>query len=249
MRSALLAPGLALGFLTIAPLRLSSDVPRRAFPLAVALFPVVGLALGAVAGAADAALERFVPGSVAAAIDLALLAVATGGLHLDGLADAADGLLGNMPRERRLDAMREPGIGAFGVAAVALVLVVEYAALAATPPATRVVVLAVALAVSRWSMALILWRFPYARPAGIATPFRDGLRAAHVAVAAAVTAAVASALLASGGIVLAVVGTAVALTVGWRAVDRLGGCTGDVYGAAGELAFATCLVVGTGILA
>ncbi len=247
MRSVLLAPGVALQFLTILPLRLPSPVPDGAFPNAVALFAPVGLALGVLVGAADAALGRAVPASVAAALDLALLVVATGALHLDGLADATDGLLGNMPRERRLEAMREPGVGAFGLVAVAVVLIVEYAALAATPAAFRLASLAAALAVSRWSMGALLWLFPYARAHGIATAFRTGLGPAHVLVATLVTAAIVLAFLGAAGIVVAVTGCVVALAVGWRAARAIGGCTGDVYGAAGELAFAACLVVGTGI--
>ncbi|MBU6423166.1 MAG: adenosylcobinamide-GDP ribazoletransferase [Chloroflexota bacterium] len=247
MRSAFLAPGVALQLLTVVPLRLPAGVPSRAFAHAVAVFPVVGLVLGLAVGAVDAATERWLPASVAAGLDLALLAAVTGGLHLDGLADTADGLLGNMPRERRLDAMREPGIGAFGVIALVLVLIVEYAALAAIPPALRIAMLAAALAVSRWSMALILWRFPYARPSGVATAFRDGLRPAHAAVATIVTAVIAGALFGFTGVVFAAVGMALAAAVAWLAVRRLGGCTGDVYGAAGELTFAACLVVGTAI--
>lgn len=243
MRSALLAPGVALQLLTVVPLRLPSPVPPGAFPAAVAAFPAIGLALGALVGAVDAALSRAVSGSLAAALDLLLLALLTGALHLDGLADSTDGLLGDLPRERRLDAMREPGVGAFGIVALVVVLLVEYAALAGLAGPVRFASIAAALTVSRWAMSAMLWLFPYARSLGAATAFREGLGPAHAAVATAVALVVAVALLGPPGALLLVVSAALALPLGRRAVARLGGCTGDVYGAAGELSFAACLVV------
>ena len=74
-----------------------------------------------------------VAGGLAVAADLAL----TGMLHLDGLADSADGLLPPLPRDRRLAVMRSPDVGAFGVAAVVSAIGLRWAALAALDPARR----------------------------------------------------------------------------------------------------------------
>lgn len=247
MRAAALGPAVALQFLSLIPVRLPRSLPPAAFPNAVAWFPLAGALLGAIVAGADALFGRVLPVTVVSALDLVLLALITGGLHLDGLADAADGLLGNLPRERRLAVMRDGGIGAFGAAALALTLLVEYSALVSVAPAIRSPALVVAAALSRWAMSLMVWAFPYARAEGAGSPFRAGLRASHVAVAAAVALLVATAALSWIGIAPFAVSAIVGLLVGRLALGRVGGCTGDVYGAGGELAFAATLVAMVGI--
>lgn len=247
MRAALVAPAVAVQFLTILPVRLPRSVPEGAFPGAVALFPLVGLAIGGLVASVDALLGLVLPTSVIAAIDLAFLAMLSGGLHLDGLADAADGLLGNLPRERRLEVMREGGIGAFGGVAVALVLLLEYGGLVSLEPVIRFPALVAAVALSRWSMSLLLWAFPYARAEGTGSAFRSGLRPAHLLAATLFAGLTVGALFSFGGVLLWAVSGGTALLVGWYAVRRVGGCTGDVYGAGGELAFAATLVAIAGL--
>ena len=247
MRAFALAPVAALQFLSIIPVRLPRSTPASVFPTAVLWFPIIGMLLGGAVALADLILAPLVPVTVVAAIDLALLAVITGGLHLDGLADAADGLLGTLTRERRLDVMRDGGIGAFGAATLCLTLLAEYGALVSLAPDARAWALVVGAGLSRWGMSLMLWALPYARASGAGTPFRSGLGPGHVLVAAVV--ALGAALLVTGpaGLVLFVVGTAVALGVGALAVRRVGGCTGDVYGAGGELCFAAVLIACTAL--
>jgi adenosylcobinamide-GDP ribazoletransferase len=248
MRVGVLAPLAALQFLSIIPVRLPRTVPAAAFPNAVVWLPVIGGLLAEIVALVDLLLAPVLPASAVAAIDLALLAVITGGLHLDGLADAADGLLGNLSRERRLDVMREGGIGAFGAAALCLTLLVEYGALVGIAPEARPWALVVAACISRWGMSLMLGVFPYARAAGAGTPFRSGLRPGHVLVAAVVALGLALLLADRAGVLLFATGTMVALAVGVVAMRRIGGCTGDVYGAGGELAFAAVLVAFSGLV-
>jgi cobalamin 5'-phosphate synthase/cobalamin synthase len=247
MRAAVLGPVAALQFLSVIPVRLPAPVPAATFPNAVVWFPLVGALLGALVAAADALLGGVLSPTVVSAIDLVLLALVTGGLHLDGLADAADGLVGNMPRERRLDVMRDGGIGAFGAATLALTLLVEYGALLALPSGTRSTAIVVTVAVSRWAMSLMLGAFPYARTAGSGSVFRSGLRPSHVIGAAALGLLIAGVGASWIGIVLVGVSVLVALLIGSLAVRRIGGCTGDVYGAGGELTFAAALVVLSGL--
>jgi len=242
MRVALVAPAVTLQFLTIIPVRLPRALPQGVFPGAVALFPLVGLAIGGLAAGVDALCGLVLRSPVTAAIDLVVLAAISGALHLDGLADAADGLLGNLPRERRLEVMREGGIGAFGVAAIVLVLLCEYAGLVSLAPAVRVATLAAAVALSRWAMSLLLWALPYARAEGIATTLRSGLRLRHVLLSTLCAVVIVGVLFSVAGVLLLALSAAVALGVGWLAVRRIGGCTGDVYGAAGEIVFAASVV-------
>ena len=248
MRALALAPLAAMQLLSIIPVRLPRPVPAAVFPNAVVWLPVIGGLLAEIVGLADLLLAPVLPATTVAAIDLALLALITGGLHLDGLADAADGLLGDLPRERRLDVMREGGIGAFGAAALCLTLLVEYGALVSIAPHARPWALVVAALISRWGMGLMLGAFPYARTTGAGTPFRSGLRATHILGAAVVALGLALLIADRAGAILFAAGTAVALAVGALATRRLGGCTGDVYGAGGELAFAVALTAFAGLV-
>jgi adenosylcobinamide-GDP ribazoletransferase len=178
--------------------------------------------------------------------DLAL----TGLLHLDGLADSADGLLPHLTRERRLAVMAEPTIGAFGTGVVALVLLARWAVFATVRPTAWSILLVGALwCTSRTSMAATVERLPYARPddgpdAGLAAAFL-GSRLPAWAAGAAVGVAVAAASLwelPAGPVSVA------ATLVGFGAVlaladRRLGGFTGDVLGAAGMVGETVGLVV------
>lgn len=242
MGALLLAPAVAVAFLTRLPLPLPARPPAAAFPRAVGFFPLVGALLGVAIAAADALLLTVVAAPVASAIDLVLLALLTGGLHLDGLADAADGVLGRLERERRLAVMREGQVGPFGVAAVALVLVLEQSALAQLAGPARPLAIVAACVLARWAMSLALWRFPYARPAGLGRAFKDGLGLRDLALASAIAAAVVVAAVPDRAIAAVALVAALVLTLGAFAARRLGGLTGDTYGALGELAFAVALV-------
>jgi len=155
-------------------------------------------------------------------------------LHLDGLCDAADGLLAPMDRERRLAVMRAPEVGAFGVAAAVAVLLLRWASLVVLRPAPLLVV--GLWAVSRAGMALTLVRVPYARPGGLAAAFRSGRRGWAVPLAVGTVLAAAAAwwrpVAGSAAVAAEVVAGGAVVGLAYR---RLGGFTGDVLGAAGLL--------------
>ena len=115
----------ALGFLTVAG---GAAAP---VPAATAWFPLVGLLVGCTIGVVWWAAALAFPPAVAAGVVVAADLALTGMLHLDGLADSADGLLPPLPRDRRLAFLRSPEVGAFGVAAVVTTLGLRWAALAA----------------------------------------------------------------------------------------------------------------------
>lgn len=215
--------------------------------------PVGALVGAAVAGAwwlGDVGGAPLVGAGLAVAVDLAL----TGLLHVDGLADSADGLLPPLPRERRLAIMRQPDTGAFGVATVVVVLLLRWSALASMPPA--LVLVAVVWALSRGAMAATMAVVPAARRDSLAAPFaarRPGLTGAGVALAlSAVLVGVGS--VGAGGTFLhpgqpeSLVGGALATLAGFCATvalawRRIGGYSGDVLGAAGMVGETTGLAV------
>ena len=137
-------------------------------------FPVVGAGLGGVLAAihwgAGELWPLLVVGILVVIADLAL----TGALHLDGLADSADGLLPHMDRDRRLAVMSRPDVGAFAMAAVVIVLGARWAALSVDGVDSLSLVPIWAL--SRTLVAVIPAIVPYARPGGLADPFLAGSR-------------------------------------------------------------------------
>ena len=148
----------ALAFLTPFP---GARVPT---PKALRWFPVVGVVLGFVVGGLWWATAKAWPLPVAALLVVAADLGLTGMLHLDGLADSADGLLPHLGPERRLEVMREPTVGAFGIGAVVVVLLARFAVFATLRPAPLLV--AALWCVSRTSMAAVVERVPYARARG-----------------------------------------------------------------------------------
>ncbi len=202
-------------------------------PTTFAWFPLVGAVLGLVVGCIWWLTARHGAPALAAAVALAADLALTGLLHVDGLADAGDGLLAPMPRERRLAVMAEPTIGAFGVASVVGVLVLRYAAFASARPAPLLV--AALWCASRTAMVTISQVLPYAREGGIVSAFVGGRRWVLVlAIVAGITGSLALGAHCGRHGVLSVLGVLLgAGAVALLAKRRLGGYTGDVLGASG----------------
>ncbi len=162
----------ALRFLTILPIPGGLGHEESDLSRSVVFFPVVGLAIGATAWlAGHLFLLLFSPLVAAVLLTLVLLA-ASGGLHMDGLADTADGFFSSRPRERILEIMRDSRVGAMGVIAMVLVILLKSAALASCD---RQGFLAAALLMplaGRVAIVLSMAILPYARPrGGLATLF------------------------------------------------------------------------------
>jgi adenosylcobinamide-GDP ribazoletransferase len=178
---------------------------------------------------------------VAAVLTVAAWKVLTGGLHLDGLADTVDGLAGH-DAEHRLAIMRDSRIGTFGTVSLVLLLLLAVVAVAALPPPVRWRVLLAAPVIARAMPPVLARCFRPARPEGHGAAFAGGVRGAGVVLALGVAVVVAFLALGAAG----VAATLLALLVSGAAVAfvsrRLGGITGDVLGAAVELAELTVVL-------
>src|SRR5258708_1581233 len=148
----------ALGwsFLTVLPAPDVAATPP-ALTWAVALFPAIGAVLGALLGGLGLVLERALPTGPVAVLLLAANALVTGGLHLDGLMDTADGVFGGRTVERRLEIMRDSRIGAFGALAGGLALLGQYACLRPLTGTPRGIALVVALGLWRCGARRAPW--------------------------------------------------------------------------------------------
>jgi adenosylcobinamide-GDP ribazoletransferase len=214
--------------------------------------PVVGAVVGALAGLPLAAVRQWAGHATALGAVLAVVALVLGtrALHLDGLADTADGLGSRAPAERAREIMRRSDVGPFGVVAVVLVLIVDVTALAALGGGSWRPVAALAVAAATGRVAVLAAAHRRVRPAradgfgayvasSTSTPFVAGAVSAVVAFGVGMAAATGADLL--GWALAQLAGLGVALALCAHAVRRLDGVTGDVFGALIEIGTAATL--------
>jgi adenosylcobinamide-GDP ribazoletransferase len=233
----------ALQFLTILPVRGAFD--ERALGRSISWFPAVGLIVGVLAACADAAgLHLGCPRAVMNVASVAMLAALTGGLHLDGLADTADGFLSARPRQRVLEIMRDSRIGTMGVLALVLVLAFKTAGLSQLQGTLRPRALLLAPVAGRCLQVLTIGLLPYAHPTGgLARVFVEARRPVpHCLWAAFCLVGTALALFGSRGLGIALACGALLAIMAWRSRRRIGGFTGDTLGASSEIAEAVVIV-------
>ncbi|MFV2209792.1 adenosylcobinamide-GDP ribazoletransferase [Actinomadura sp. LOL_016] len=242
---------LAVTLLTVVPFPGEGRFDRGTARAAMLLAPCVGLVTGGAAALvllAGGALG--LSATLCAALAVAATAAVTRALHLDGLADLADGLGSRKPAAAALEIMKRSDIGPFGVVTLLLTLLIQVAALASAPhPAVAALVAGVAgrLALP-WACRAAV---PPARPGGLGALVAGTVPGrAALPVTAAVLAAVAGAGAASGGpagallaVAAVLAGLAAALATLRHAVRRLGGVTGDVLGALVEIAGTGAVIV------
>jgi adenosylcobinamide-GDP ribazoletransferase len=266
----------ALSLFTVIPAGVPGAIRRDMAAKALPWLPAVGAMVAAIAAGAMLAVQAGGQSEgrrlLAATLAVAILGLLTGGLHLDGLADTADGLGSRRPRREALAIMRRPDIGPMGVAALLLVILLQITALAAIPPG-GLSIAALVLAAVTGRVAVVLATgpgSPSARPGGFGALITDTTAArVRVAAVAALLAAVAAAGFLLGAYPQATLplgrgagaarGDGPAIAARWlvatllsllaaellrrMAKRRLGGMTGDVYGAVIEVCTATVLLV------
>jgi len=226
---------LAARYLTIVPLPGRTHRAGAALGAAAAWFPVVGLGLGAALVVIDLVTGSLFPALLSAVLTVAAWKLLTGGLHLDGVADCLDGLVGRDPAHR-LAVMRDSRIGAFGALGLILFLMIEVIALAELPEAPRGRALLVAPVVARAAPPLLALLFRSARPDGEGAAFMSAVPAWAWAPALGGAALIAAGALGAVGLAGAFVAMGSVLVLARFFSGRLGGLTGDVFGAAVEVA-------------
>ena len=199
----------ALSILSALPMRITPS-PEDLIG-SVPYFPLAGALVGSLLAGLHLLLGRVLPGQAEAALLLLAAWLVTGGIHLDGLADTADGLACAGPPAQVLEVMRDPRVGAAGAAALALDLILKWSCLATMEPPYLPCALVLMPVAGRQAIVLAMWRYPAARGRlGLAASFAGQVTARHVLAA--------------------------------LVARRLGGVTGDTYGAACEVAEAAFLM-------
>ncbi|MFD0677886.1 MULTISPECIES: adenosylcobinamide-GDP ribazoletransferase [unclassified Paenibacillus] len=259
----------AFQFLTRLPIPVKLDYTDSLFRRSVIFYPLVGMVLGLLISFTGELLQGDLllaaglglGSSVNAALLLLVWVSLTGALHLDGLMDTADGILSHRPREQMLEIMKDSRVGAMGVIACVLLLLVKWTLLQqwlTLPHHTFMFILPLALLWSRWYMVVAIAKWPYARQGqtsrGIGSFFR-GLSVKHLIFHTLLALLLSFALvwLSDGGILsldgLLIIGAAAIGTVLSGVLisiylsRKLGGLTGDTYGAMNELLEAVLLLI------
>jgi adenosylcobinamide-GDP ribazoletransferase len=224
----------ALRFLT----RLPVPDGRHELGSAFVWLPVVGLLLGVLLALADLVLRWLqTPDLLESTLLVVLLLALSGALHADGLMDTCDAVFVPASSERRMEIMRDPHVGAFGVVGLVSVIALKIAGLDGLPPANRLQLLWVAPTLGRWSILLVASAFPYGRVNGLGAPLKAASAPRALGLASVVP-LLSCVLLGPLGLFSAAAAAVVALALGWWLCRLLPGLTGDCYGA-------TCEVVET----
>jgi adenosylcobinamide-GDP ribazoletransferase len=231
----------ALQFLTLFPYpkqmeHTDDDVGRAAI-----FFPVIGCILGSILVLVNVLLEPFANAGLLSVILVGLLAFLTRGLHLDGVGDTFDGLGAGGDRDRMISIMDDSHTGVFGLIAIVLVLLLKVHALEGMD-LDRWRTLLVAPILGRWAMVLFAYRAKAAKD-GLGSRLIDHLQTKHVLLATLLTLLLVAAIWRVNGIIM----------MAWVAVftmaskkyfhRRLGGVTGDTFGAVGELSETSVMVL------
>ncbi len=227
---------LAGAFLTVLPVARGLEMPPERLGRSMAFFPAVGLVIGLALLVLDWALGVFLPRAVLDCLLILVLVVATGALHLDGIADLVDGLAGGKDREGVLRIMKDSRVGAVGAVGLVMVLLLKYLSLVNVPLEHKSAALLFMPATGRWIQVVLAAYCPYIRPGGgTGSAFVDNVGGRETLLASVT-------LLAAAVICFGVTGFFILVVLGLAALaliryfeKRLGGVTGDVLGASTEI--------------
>jgi adenosylcobinamide-GDP ribazoletransferase len=232
----------ALALLTRIPVPAIADAETAG--RATRWFPLVGALIGAIYGAIAWAGMLRLPAPLVAVFVLITEALLTGAMHMDGLADMADGFGGGKTREDILRIMRDPSIGSYGAVALALLVAFKITVLAQLLERHRAFpYLVLAALLGRWTPAPLARFLPYVRPTKGAPAF---VATTEFLWSTVLTAAIIAAMRIPQGFVCWVVVAIATAAFGAFCYRKIGGITGDTLGAAIEIA--ECLVLLLGVV-
>jgi len=202
----------------------------------IGFFPVVGVLLGFILMGLNWTFAAVLPPLVVGALILLAHILLTGALHLDGFIDTCDGLAGHRTVEERLIIMRDSCAGGIGVVMTCALLILKFAALTAIPAVPRMKALLLMTLIARWGMVYALWRYPAARREGLGKGFKDYATPGKMIFASFFTVVIAFITGKLVGILSIIVAWIIVIIICNYLCRKLGGMTGDGYGAVSEVA-------------
>jgi adenosylcobinamide-GDP ribazoletransferase len=235
---------IALGFLTIIPSPQHAKISQEDFGHSLIYFPLVGLILGLLLFGLDKLLGLILPLQVVNILLIIALLILTGALHLDGFVDTCDGVASSVSPSERIEIMSDSRAGSFGVAGACCLLLLKYFSLAAIPLPSRTAALILMPLLSRWVVVYPILSFPYAKKTpGLGQLFKQGSNWQGVAIATSIALASSLAVVEWWGAALMATLWLLVFGVATFLHRRLGGLTGDTYGAIIELSEVFVLIL------
>lgn len=234
-------------FLTIFPAPGVRGTGTERVGSSLLFFPLVGLILGGALLGLDRLFDLFLPPLLTGAFVLVALVIFTGALHLDGFMDTCDGFAVRKSPEERLRIMSDSRVGGFGVAGACCLILLKFVALISLPDELRAAALLTMPALSRWTAACAILAFPSAKKTGLGHMYRERASSWVMLSGTAIALAIAAGFWSYIGVALVGGIGIVALLVGMALSRRLGGLTGDTYGAIIEIS-EVCLLIGVVII-
>lgn len=226
----------AFRFLTIFPLPGTFGTDVEDLKGALAYFPVVGIFLGLLSGAAAWLAWHFFPPFVASVIVTFLLLSFSGALHLDGLADCADGFFSSRERSRVLEIMRDSRIGVMGVVALVMVLLFKVSALSCLESEAAVRAALLMPLAGRSALVMMIFLMPYVRKeGGLGSPFYAARTGWALVFTLVVFTVACIAVMGFAGLAAALVVMFAVFLFSRLCHRKIGGATGDTLGASCEI--------------
>jgi adenosylcobinamide-GDP ribazoletransferase len=226
----------ALSCLTILPVGVKGARSEKSCGRSLRWFPIVGLLIGVILVGAGTLAAPLVPPATVAAWIIAVWVLVTGGLHLDGFADVCDGLYGGRSPAQRLRIMKDPHIGAVAVVGLFILLLLKWTLVSGLPGAAISRALCLSPCLGRAAMVLLASTLPYAGAStGLAAPFVRGASPKDALIATGIALTASWLLLEWNGVMVGTMVIASALLCRGVFQRALGGVTGDVLGAVGEV--------------
>ena len=230
---------LALSFLTILPVIDQRPASEETVAASFVWFPVVGFLIGVTLVGEDWILAHVFAQVIRSVLIVASLTIVTGAVHLDGLADTADALGAGRDRERALDILRDSRVGTFGASAIFFDLTLKILALSTLAGTRRYAALIIAPTLARFAMVMVGVGIPYLRESGAGTAFLNSQSLGWRRRVAVVFLIIDCAILVSPFRTVGVLAVSIALLIAFlmHLFYRrwLGGVTGDLVGACGEV--------------
>ena len=226
----------ALGFLTLAPLPGFACGTEDDLSRSLPWFVVVGAMIGAGAALMDKALCSMLPVGPASSVTVLLLVAVSGGLHMDGLADTADGFFSSRPKAQMLDIMRDSRVGAMGVIAIVAVMLVKFSLLTSMDDGTRFMAVFMAPVAGRFAPVFVVVTMKYVHgDAGLGTVFKKNASLLSLCKTFLLFFTVCFWAARYNGLIIAVVTILIVATFSFWCWRKIEGWTGDTLGASVEI--------------
>jgi len=226
----------AIRFLTVLPLPGNYGASERDFAGSAPFFPLVGLLMGMLAAGVAFFTSMAFPPLVSAAVVLVLLMIFSGGLHMEGVSDTADGFLSSRPKEKILEIMKDSRAGPMGIIVVTSVLILKFSALSSVLESDLWRVAFLMPLAGRCAIIIHMSLLKYARPSGLGSSICRKRPWITAIWSTLLLAAAGWQLFGAAGLLTVGICLTAVLLLALYFYRRLGGATGDTFGAACEIA-------------